>query len=389
MSVAVGARLWQGLQTALQPGHTATTRRRTWPIILAAATFVALIYSARNLVGSVSAGRPVDWVRLVGYEFLYWYIWVAFAPLILWFAGRFQLGLGNWRRVASRLLLLGLLIAPAQAALETAIALSIEFARHGMTEQLSARLHIIGSVILLESFSNVIVYFLIVSGHYAYDYYKKYREREARAWELEGRLAQAELHNLKTQLQPHFLFNTLHTISVLMMRDAGAANRMLIRLSDLLRLSLDSVGTQEVTLKKELEFLRGYLEIEQTRFQDRLVVRLDIDPATLDARVPSLILQPLVENSVRHGIARQPRGGFIEIRSALDRGELNLEVRDNGPGLSAAGPELLQRGVGLSNTRARLQQLYGARQRVEFISPQDGGLLVRLVLPFRNHDGQA
>ncbi|HKQ52603.1 MAG TPA: histidine kinase [Pyrinomonadaceae bacterium] len=373
----------------MQPGHTATTRRRTWPIILAAATFVALIYSARNLVGSVSAGRPVDWVRLVGYEFLYWYIWVAFAPLILWFAGRFQLGLGNWRRVASRLLLLGLLIAPAQAALETAIALSIEFARHGMTEQLSARLHIIGSVILLESFSNVIVYFLIVSGHYAYDYYKKYREREARAWELEGRLAQAELHNLKTQLQPHFLFNTLHTISVLMMRDAGAANRMLIRLSDLLRLSLDSVGTQEVTLKKELEFLRGYLEIEQTRFQDRLVVRLDIDPATLDARVPSLILQPLVENSVRHGIARQPRGGFIEIRSALDRGELNLEVRDNGPGLSAAGPELLQRGVGLSNTRARLQQLYGARQRVEFISPQDGGLLVRLVLPFRNHDGQA
>ena len=364
-------------------------RRRTWPIILAAATFVALIYSARNLVSSVSAGRPVDWVRLVGFEFLYWYIWAALAPLILWFAGRFQLGLGNWRRVVAKLLALGLLIAPAQAALETAIALSIEFARHGMTEELVARRQTVGRVILIESFSNVIIYFLIVSGHYAYDYYRKYREREARAWELEGRLAQAELHNLKSQLQPHFLFNTLHTISVLMMRDTNAANGMLIRLSDLLRLSLDSVGTQEVALKKELEFLRGYLEIEQTRFQDRLVVRLDIDPATLDARVPSLILQPLVENSIRHGIARQPRGGFIEIRSALGRGELTLEVLDNGPGLSAAGPKLSPQGVGLSNTRARLQQLYGARQKMEFITPAGGGLLVRLVLPFKNHDGQA
>jgi hypothetical protein len=141
------------LATALKPGHTETARRRTWPIILAAATFVALIYSARNLVSSVSAGRPVDWVRMVGYEFLYWYIWAALTPLILWFAGRFQLGLGNWRRVAFKLLVLGLLIAPAQAAIETAIALSIEFARHGMTEELVARRQIVGRVILIESFS--------------------------------------------------------------------------------------------------------------------------------------------------------------------------------------------------------------------------------------------
>jgi two-component system LytT family sensor kinase len=373
--------------TTLKREHSATGRRKTWLIVLATATFLALLYSARNLVISVSAGRPIDWVRLVGFEFLYWYIWAALTPLILWFASRFQLERGNWRRVAPSLTVFGLLIATAQAALETAIAFSIEYARQGLTEDLLRRWHVIGRGILIESFSNVIIYFLIVSGHYAYDYYRKYRERETRALELEGRLAQAELHNLKMQLQPHFLFNTLHTISVLMMRDASAANRMLIRLSDLLRLSLDSGGSQEVSLKKELEFLSGYLEIEQTRFQDRLNIRLEIDPATLDARVPNLILQPLVENSIRHGIAKLPQGGFIEIRSILDKGELKLDVRDNGPGLQpATETEFLQEGVGLSNTRARLQQLYAGKQSFELLNAPGGGLLVRLVLPFKHHD---
>jgi sensor histidine kinase YesM len=327
-------------------------------------------------------------VRQVGFEFLYWYIWAALTPFILWFARRFQLERGNWRRVAPPLLILGLLIAPAQAALETGIAFSIEFARQGLTEDLLRRRQVLGRGILIESFSNIIIYLLIVSGHYAYDYYRKYRERETRAWELEGRLAQAELHNLKMQLQPHFLFNTLHTISVLMMRDAGAANRMLIRLSDLLRLSLDSGGSQEVSLKKELEFLGGYLEIEQTRFQDRLNVRLEIDPATLDARVPNLILQPLVENSIRHGIAKLPRGGSIEIRSSKDDGNLNLEILDNGPGLPQSGPEFLPEGVGLSNTRARLRQLYGIEHKFELLDAPGGGLLVKLVLPFNNYDGR-
>lgn len=358
-------------------------RRKTWLIVLSAATCLAAIYSTRNLVSSVSAGRPIDWVRLVGFEFLYWHIWAALTPLVLWFASRFRLERGNWRRVALPLLIFGLFIAPIQAALETCIAFAIELARQGLTEELLRRRAVLGRGILIESFTNVIIYFLIVSGHYAYDYYRKYREKETRSLELESRLTQAELHNLKTQLQPHFLFNTLHTISVLMMRDAGAANSMLIRLSDLLRLSLDSIGSQEVSLKKELEFLNGYLEIEQTRFQDRLHIRLEIEPATLDAKVPSLILQPLVENSIRHGIAKLSRGGQIDISSTVRTGELNLEVRDNGPGLpTPSGPEFLQEGVGLSNTRARLQQLYGSKHKFELLDAPGGGLLVRLVLPF-------
>jgi signal transduction histidine kinase len=357
-------------------------------IVLAAATFLAVLYSARNVVSSVSTGRPVDWVRMAGFEFLYWYVWAAFTPLILWVAGRLQPERGNLRRVAPPLLGFGLLVAPAQAAIEMGLAFAIEYARSGMTEDLARRRQLLGRIVLIESFGNLIIYLLIVSGRYAYDYYRKYRERETRSLELEGRLAQAELHNLKMQLQPHFLFNTLHTISVLMMRDTGAANRMLIRLSDLLRLSLDTVGSQEVTLKKELEFLGGYLEIEQTRFQDRLSVRLDIDPATLDAKVPNLILQPLVENSVRHGVAKLPQGGRIEIRSTRHDGELRLEVQDNGPGLPADGKEDLHEGVGLSNTRARLRQLYGTRHRFELTEAPGGGLLVRVVLPFEKDDGR-
>jgi two-component system LytT family sensor kinase len=359
---------------------------KKWLIILAGATFLTLIYSARNLVSSISAGRPVDWVRMVGFEFLYWYIWAALTPFILWFAGRFQLTRGNWRKVAPLILALGLLIAPAQAALETAVAFSIEFARQGLTDDLLRRRQVLGRGILIESFSNIIIYLLIVSGHYAYDYYRKYQERETRALELEGRLAQAELHNLKMQLQPHFLFNTLHTVSVLMMRDVQAANRVLIRLSDLLRLSLDTAGAQEAPLKNELEFLRGYLEIEQTRYQDRLEVRLEVDPASLDVKVPNLILQPLVENSIRHGIARLPQGGLIAIRSKLSDGELHLEIMDNGPGLPETGTEHFHEGVGLSNTRARLRQLYGARHKFELLEAPGGGLLVRLVLPLNNYE---
>src|SRR5262249_2873049 len=148
---------------------------------------------------------------------------------------------------------------------------------------------------------------------YALDYYQKFQERELKAAQLEGRLAQAELQNLKAQLQPHFLFNTLHAISVLMQENVQAANRMLVRLSELLRMALDTAGAQEVTLKQEVEFAQRYLEIEQTRFQDRLSVKIDVDPSALDARAPSLLLQPLVENAVRHGIARRAGAGLLEI----------------------------------------------------------------------------
>jgi two-component system, LytTR family, sensor kinase len=184
------------------------------------------------------------------------------------------------------------------------------------------------------------------------------------------------------QLNPHFLFNTLHAISALMHKDVEAADCMIARLSDLLRYALESTDAQEVPLKQELAFLERYLEIEQTRFGDRLVVRKQIDPLALEALVPTLILQPLVENAIRHGIEPHARRGEIRLSARRDAGMLHLEVRDNGGGLITANgsPE---EGVGLSNTRARLAELYGDRHRFEFRNADQGGLIVHLVIPCR------
>jgi LytS/YehU family sensor histidine kinase len=161
-----------------------------------------------------------------------------------------------------------------------------------------------------------------------------------KASQLEARLAQAQLQALKMQLQPHFLFNTLHAISALVHKDVEAADRMLARLSDLLRLALESAGVQEVPLKQELEFLERYLEIEQTRFQDRLTVRMEIAPEALDALVPNLIMQPLVENAIRHGIAPRATPGKIEITAMLADGQLHFHIRDDGPGIPGGWPIL-------------------------------------------------
>jgi len=195
-----------------------------------------------------------------------------------------------------------------------------------------------------------------------------------RTSQLEGQLAKAELQALKSQLQPHFLFNTLNSISALQLTDPEAANRMTARLGDFLRLTLDASGLNEVPLRRELEFLQSYLEIERIRFQDRLTVRMNVDPEVLDATVPNLILQPIVENALRHGIGSRIGSGHIDISAVRDDNTLKIEVRDDGPGLKNAGRER----VGIANTRARLQQLYGDRQRFEMVNAGEGGVSVRL-----------
>jgi LytS/YehU family sensor histidine kinase len=170
-----------------------------------------------------------------------------------------------------------------------------------------------------------------------------------------------------------------------MHRDTEAADDMLARLSDLLRLSLDRTGTQQVTLKEEVDFLQKYLEIERTRFGDRLAVRVDVDPETLDASVPNLLLQPIVENALRHGIGKKVEGGILEIRGRREGDDLCLLVRDSGPGLPAATLSALNTGVGLANTRSRLEEMFPARHRFEFHEPPEGGLAVEIAIPFVVH----
>jgi two-component system, LytTR family, sensor kinase len=229
----------------------------------------------------------------------------------------------------------------------------------------------------------MMAYWTIVGAHHAVTYYHQAQERALKASRLDTQLAEAQLQALQRQLHPHFLFNTLNAISALMHRDVEAADQMLSKLSDLLRIALDQRGAQEVALKDELEFLQKYLEIEQARFGDRLSVDFTIEPQTLDAQVPNLILQPLVENSVRHAVAVRIEPGHIAVKARRNDDRLELSVRDNGPGLPKERAVAPSSGVGLANTRSRLERLYGASQHLTFAEPPGGGLLVTVSLPFK------
>ena len=226
----------------------------------------------------------------------------------------------------------------------------------------------------------LMTYSAIIGLSYALDYRRESQARAIKEATLETRLVEARLKTLQAELHPHFLFNTLHAISTLVHTSPDAADRMISRLSDLLRLTFDGTGAPAVSLQEELEFLQKYLEIEQIRFQDRLSVLYDVDSETLDAEVPRLILQPLVENAIKHGVSPRSGRGLIQISSRLRDNALWIEVRDNGVGLDGKGRSRLRSGVGLSNTRARLECLYGTAHRLEF-SEGSEGLAVQMQIP--------
>jgi signal transduction histidine kinase len=227
-----------------------------------------------------------------------------------------------------------------------------------------------------------LAYLDVVVVAHAFYYARELRARELKASQLETRLAEARLDVLRMQIHPHFLFNTLNSIATLMHRDVASAERMLVLLGDLLRDSLARGASQTASLERELEFLDKYIEIESNRFGDRLSVVRDVDPATLSAEVPSLLLQPLVENALRHGLARKPGPGRLTLCAALADGSLEIRVRDDGPGVPD-GVVVPETGVGLANTRARLEEMYGRGQSFDTRVPEGGGFEVVVRLPYR------
>jgi two-component system, LytTR family, sensor kinase len=233
----------------------------------------------------------------------------------------------------------------------------------------------------MEFPNDIVWYAMFVVFIQLFDEYREARAREVRTAQLEARLAQAQLHALRLQLQPHFLFNTLNTISSIVYEDPRAADEMIVRLGDLLRATLRASGRQEVTLEEELHSLDLYVEIMRARFDDRLVVSLDVDPSARGALVPQLLLQPLVENAIKHG-ASADATSTIDVSARREGGELVLEVRDRGRGLSGNAAEAIGRGVGLSNTVERLERLYGAAHSFALRNADGGGLAVNVLIPF-------
>ena len=228
-------------------------------------------------------------------------------------------------------------------------------------------------------FFNLLIYAVIVSISHTAAYYAKYQDQTLQAAELEKRLTEARLQALQMQLNPHFLFNTLHAISALMHKDVELADRMIVRLSELLRYALESTHEQEVTLEQEMHFLERYLEIERTRFGERLQIVTQLAPETLRAKIPNLLLQPLIENAIQHGIEPHARPGVVEIAAERQDGRLVVRVRDNGNGLPAG--RTFKEGVGLANCRARLEQLYPGEHQFEF--SKGTGLTVTVAIPWR------
>lgn len=321
------------------------------------------------------------WDTVLG-ELIFSYIWLCLTPLAIGLSKSFRIEGGQRFKSLTVHFLACIVFLLFQVLLFTIV--SIPFGWYLQIRPFWSRYFLL---VLNFTPSNVMFYWGIIVIEHALDYYRKLQDRELRASQLEAQLAQSQLQVLKMQLHPHFLFNTLNAISALIRESPDEADEMVSRLGDLLRLTLETSGVQEVPFKKELEFLKHYLDIEQTRFQDRLKVEMTIEPATLDGLVPSMILQPLVENSVRHGVAPRPEGGCIKITAWLHHSLLRLEVEDDGPGLSADTP--VKERVGLTNTRARVRNLYGDEHGLNLRHAAGGGLIASLSIPFRTASGSS
>lgn len=323
---------------------------------------------------------PPTLLQMLVWEIPYWILWAALAPVVFLLTRRFPLERDAWLRNASVHVAAGV----ALAVLHRVIYLPICWLLYvDAYRKIPTLTDLYASELFFNLPTGLMSYgtFLLVSN--VIDYYEQYQVGKLRASQLEAQLAQAQLQALKMQLHPHFLFNTLNSISALQMTDVEAANRMTARLGDFLRMTLDNVGAQEVTLRQEMEFLRCYLEIERIRFQDRMRLTMEIEPDSLDARVPNLILQPLLENSIKYSVLLRAGEGHIQIRARRVNGFLRVQVEDDGIGLQMPpnGNQVTRGGVGLANTKARLRQLYGDAHSFILDHSSSGGVLVTMEIP--------
>lgn len=338
-------------------------------------TIVALFFSTQAYVMNYAQKRPISFREFL-FQVTACYLWALATPLVLWLARRYCIERHNWRRRAA--LHLGLSILLSSTLVAVHFPLFMVFAG-GASSLTWLRVF---NVIFYNLDKWMLIYWCILGMSHAFSYYNSFRKGELKASELRTQLVQSQLEALKMQVHPHFLFNTLHSISALLSKDTDGARKMITRLGDFLRLTLENSGSMEVTLQQEIEFLNGYLEIERIRFQDRLTTEIRVDPEVLDVRVPNLILQPIVENAMRHAIGNST-SGHVEVVAAARNGVVRIEVKDNGPGIQAEQLSEARRGrgVGLANTQARLIGLYGDAAHFELSNNPTGGLVVALEIP--------
>lgn len=366
---------------------TRNNKRRAWLIIVGFWVFFGLLNGTQLYLGLKMEDFPVVFWRVFANDLFAWSFWIPATFVVLSLGRRLLVERGKLLRVLPLHLVACVLISVLHSAFATFVNQTTQ--PFGPPRVPRTFLEMFVGRAVSQFHLDLLIYATVLGLSYAVSYYVQYREREFRASQLENQLAQAQLQTLKMQLQPHFLFNTLNGIAGLV-RDSKnkAAVEMLAGLSDLLRYTLESAGKQEVPLKEELEFLELYLDIQQMRFSDRMHVEMQIDPEAFDALVPNLILQPLVENAIRHGISQRAASGLVGVTANRVDDTLRIRIYDDGVGLGRADGRV--EGVGLSNTRARLAQLYGDRQRFSITERDGGGTEAELIIPFaRNGTGAA
>lgn len=350
-------------------------RWKTWALVFAFWTLLAMSYTASSVISMISEGEAVSWVRPLIWNFTNAYLWMLLTPVVAWLRRQ---GSGNWSRFWA-------VHAPASlvlAAVEVTLVLCIYWvlcgppsSQPGMTFRTFA-----GMQVAYNFHLGLLTYGVMLVVLRAIDSQRRLRDERLRNAQLETQLAQSQLQALRMQLQPHFLFNTLNAISALALADPVQARQMIARLSDFLRLTLEERHAQQVPLSREVELLNCYLGIQQVRFQDRLTTHLDVSADTVRALVPNMILQPLVENALRHGLLDKTERGSLHIVTRREGDALLLCVDDDGIGLP---PDGAKEGIGLGNTRTRLDMLFGNAATVELQRKEAGGTRVELRFPFQ------
>ncbi len=357
--------------------------------ILALGTLLTLFATYLAALLTRSRGDQADFTDLLALNSAFWLGWAVLSLPIIALCGRIRIERRTWKPGIAVHLVAMVAFCAAHIALTTVPRVETQrrFLAGGAALTGKPPIPVYWGEEYKRGFFQFLDWELLAYGaiagmtHAAY-FSRESQRRQLQTAQLEKHLVEAQLQSLQRQLQPHFLFNTLHAISALMHRDVEAADRMLSRLSDLLRMSLDTVGRQVITLKSELDFLTRYLQIEQARLGERMTVAWDIEDETLDCLVPNLVLQPLVENAIKHAIALKSEGGSIRISARREGEMLRMEVEDNGSGPSDTGLQSLKTGIGLSNTRARLTHHYGANYRFEF-HKRPHAFAVLIVLPWK------
>jgi hypothetical protein len=350
-----------------------------WFLVPAICALIALLIGVAEYIGKLQASEPISLLKSIGDQIFFWLLWAIISPLILMLARRFPME----RPRILRNLLIHFSTAYLCSALIAIMNIFFLFLSKGLSALEAPLFQRSYLQLALNLLPNTIIYGIFLFINLIVFYREQYQNQMLQASHLNAQLSNARLQALQMQLHPHFLFNTLHSITALVLKNENRdAVKMVNRLSEFLRLTLDNVETHVLKLEDEIEFTRRYLEIELIRFHDRLTVNWDIDDEALEAQVPNLILQPLVENAMRHGVDSHTDVGLIEIAAHLQNGNVRLEVRDNGKDFKETAEQQASGGLGLKNTRSRLSELYGGDYSFSLTRRENEWTIAQIVIPF-------